>query len=156
MVIEKHYDEQGLEIEYCSLKIVHSKHRNLEIATIQFNIEEDFKDIEELINRKLKVLLRDMEGIDCRKVNVCSSCVCRKLKKDETHCYICERKVCTYTDDVCSICMDKEDIENVWSVITSCNHVFHSHCLNKLTSQKHPIFCPMCRTEPGIHSIKTL
>ena len=47
-------------------------------------------------------------------------------------------------NETCSICL--EDITNINSSITKCNHQFHSNCLIKwiIIGNQH---CPLCRTK---------
>lgn len=89
-----------------------------------------------------------------RAVKVCPSCTHYPITNSGgIYCEACEMKVC-HLDEVCPICMDTEDTDNIW-IETECKHIFHSPCLNKYIfleradkkSHNGKVPCPMCRTE---------
>jgi len=49
-------------------------------------------------------------------------------------------------DEICSICHDKFNSENEFSV-TDCGHYFHKNCLSKLFEISRKSDCPLCREE---------
>ena len=89
-----------------------------------------------------------------RAVKVCPICTNHPITNSVgIFCEACEMKVCHH-DEVCPICMDKEDTDNIW-IETECKHIFHSACINKYIlleradkkSHNGKVPCPMCRTE---------
>ncbi len=104
-------------------------------------------------------LLRQLSYFNCRKIEVCSSCLCRMLPAGKNLCDYCNLKTCTFTEDICSICLDKEETVSVWNVLKTCGHIFHQTCFKSLIGQSSlrcELLCPMCREIVGIHSVKIL
>ena len=115
-------------------------------------------DHENYMDEMLTDLLRQLSNFNCRKIKICSSCLCQMIPDEKKFCDDCELKVCTFKNEVCSICLDKEETVSVWNVLKTCGHIFHQSCFKSLIghSNNNELLCPMCREIVGIHSVKIL
>lgn len=135
---------------------------NVEIASSDYfsDYEVDHFHIDEISNEISSDLLRQLSNFNCRKIKICSSCLCQMIPDEKKFCYDCELKVCTFNDEVCSICLDKEETVSVWNVLKTCKHIFHQSCFKSLIgnsiSNHNELLCPICREIVGIHSVKIL
>ena len=98
-------------------------------------------------------LMEQLDKIDnLRAVKECRNCNNNPTLPTSQFCEGCDLKVCHH-DEVCPICIDKEDTDNIW-VETKCKHIFHSFCIKKYANQlikdKTNMNCPLCRTELNV------